>query len=66
MAAMYHVYYKDAFGTNMYFDNYNDAKRNYDEAVADSETKVARIEECGFIDGMLTPVKMIDHYEKKE
>lgn len=63
--SMYHVYYKDTFSTDMYFDNYKDAKRNYDEAVSDSETKSARIEECGFLDGMLAPVKVIEHYEKK-
>lgn len=63
--AFYHVYYKDSFRTHLYFDNYKDAKRNYDEAVGDDETQEARMEECGFIDGMLAPINTIEHYKKK-
>lgn len=63
---IYRLIYKDSFTTDLYFDNYNDAKRNYDEAVADIATSSAKIVSCEFVDGLLTPIKVMEHYEKKE
>lgn len=63
---IYKLFYKDDFETTLYFDNYNDADKNYEEAVADEETKVARLISCEFINGILTPVGRIKSYTKKE